>query len=106
VISDDHAGLRQAMYVTRLRKKIETDAENPKLIKAVRGIEYSSFPVRNSRQNSLRQKPTLRSSRAAQDARGQHYKRPHQFQYAAHRHAHDPERQQQQPDQRIQEQRH
>ena len=44
VISDDHAGLRQAMYVTRLRKKIETDAENPKLIKAVRGIGYVFDP--------------------------------------------------------------
>ena len=32
------------VYVTRLRKKIETDAENPKLIKAVRGIGYVFDP--------------------------------------------------------------
>jgi len=32
------------VYVTRLRKKIEADAENPKLIKAVRGIGYIFDP--------------------------------------------------------------
>lgn len=32
------------VYVTRLRKKIEEDAENPKMIKAVRGIGYVFDP--------------------------------------------------------------